>query len=441
MTTYELIAIIASGISVLMCLIIIIMLKKAGSKGNAEDIAAAIDKASARLEQRLMQEIKSNGEGLRSALLEDNRGTRSELYQHNQSLVRQINDGIAASDKAQRESLHNLTESTANRLEEIRKGVTSSIDQMNTSNQKSLQSMQETVDEKLSATINKRFNESFTAISERLDAVNKGLGEMNNLAQGVGDLKKVLTNVKTRGTWGEMQLGALLEQILNPAQYRANVKVKPRSNDIVEFAIVLPGKQDSKDIYLPIDSKFPIESYQRLLEARENGDVTAQEQQSKSLIAEIKQNARTIRDKYISPPNTTDFAIMYLPTEGLYSFAASDVDLLGYLQREYRITVMGPTTLGAFLNSLQMGFRTLEIQKKTGVVWKAVEGIKKDFGKFGDLLEKTQKKLDGARDDIFDAVDKTRKIQDKLNKLEIPQEHRESLSFEAEQPTEGVNEQ
>lgn len=425
-TVYEGIAIALGVISIIMMIILTLKVKKQGAAKDKE-LVEQLKRENEELKKSLIQQLNQSSEALRSALLEDNRGTRSELAANNQSLIRQINDGIARSDKSQRDSLHHLQESTESRLDAIRKGVTDSIDRMNNANRESLQSMQETVDEKLSATINKRFNESFTAISERLDAVNKGLGEMNTLAAGVGDLKRVLTNVKTRGTWGEMQLGALLEQILSPQQYRANVKIKPRSNDIVEFAIVLPGKDDNKDIFLPIDSKFPIESYQRLIDARENGDAAAQEAQTKGLIADIKQNARTIRDKYIAPPHSTDFAIMYLPTEGLYSFAAADVDLLEQLQRDYRITVMGPTTLGAFLNSLQMGFRTLEIQKKTSAVWKAVEGIKKDFGKFGDLLEKTQKKLDGARDDIYEAVDKTRKIQDKLNKLELPKEQEQAM--------------
>ena len=427
MTLYEGFAIALSGICLILVVILLaVTVKKQKDAGNNE-LAEQLKRENEELKKSLIQQLNQSAEALRSALLEDNRGTRTELQANNQNLVRQINDGIAQSDKAQRDSLHNLQESTERRLDAIRKGVTESIDRMNNANRESLQSMQETVDEKLSSTINKRFNESFTAISDRLDAVNKGLGEMNTLAAGVGDLKKVLTNVKTRGTWGEMQLGALLEQILSPQQYRANVKIKPRSNDIVEFAIVLPGKDDNNDIFLPIDSKFPIESYQRLIDARENGDVAAQEAQTKGLIADIKQNARTIRDKYIAPPHSTDFAIMYLPTEGLYSFVAADVALLEQLQRDYRITVMGPTTLGAFLNSLQMGFRTLEIQKKTSAVWKAVEGIKKDFGKFGDLLERTQKKLDGVRDDIFDATEKTRRIQEKLNKLELPKEQEQSL--------------
>lgn len=420
MTPYEIIAIALGVLCLVMTIVLAAKVTRLGTKDSSAELLAQLRKENEELKQSLIKQLGDSTESLRRAMLEDNRGTRSELATNNQNLIKQINDGISQSDKAQRDSLYRLQESTENRLDAIRKGVTDSIDKMNSANRESLQAMQETVDEKLSSTINKRFNESFNAISERLDAVNKGLGEMNALAAGVGDLKRVLTNVKTRGTWGEMQLGALLEQILSPHQYRANVKIRPRSNDVVEFAIVLPGKDDNKDIFLPIDSKFPIESYQRLMDARENGDVAAQEAQTKSLIADVKHNARTIKDKYIAPPYSTDFAIMYLPTEGLYSFVAADVELLELLQREYRITVMGPTTLGAFLNSLQMGFRTLEIQKKTSAVWKAVEGIKKDFGKFGELLERTQKKLDGARDDIYEAVDKTRRIQEKLNKLELP---------------------
>lgn len=217
---------------------------------------------------------------------------------------------------------------------------------------------------------------------------------MQSLASGVGDLKKVLTNVKTRGTWGEISLGSLLEQVLTPQQYRANVKVAPRRGEIVEYAICLPGKEDGADtVYLPIDSKFPMESYIRLTEAAERGEPAEVDTASRQLEASIKENARSIRDKYIVPPHTTDFAIMFLPTEGLYAEVTRRAELCTVLQRDYRVTIMGPTTLGAFLNSLQMGFRTLAIQKRSGEVWKMLGAIKVDFGRFGVALEATQKKL------------------------------------------------
>ena len=277
----------------------------------------------------------------------------------------------------------------------VQRSMENSINNMTTGNEKKLELIRETVDEKLSGTLNKRFSESFSVINDQLKNVSKGLGEMTALATNVGDLKRVLTNVKTRGTWGEMQLGALLEQVLSPAQFVHNAHVRPRSQEVV-YAIVLPGKQDGESVFLPIDSKFPMESYQRYCQASEAGNEGDVRSQRAALIAEIRTNARTIQNKYIVPPHTTDFAIMYLPTEGLYAIASGDAELLSQLQREYRVTVMGPATLGAFLNSLHMGFRTLAIQKHTSRLWKDVQKTSKEFEKFGGLLEKTQKKISEA---------------------------------------------
>ena len=297
-------------------------------------------------------------------------------------------------------SFKNAGQIIGTNIDQMTRMVDRRLQSLQEDNARKLDSMRQTVDEKLQKTLETRLGESFKAVGDQLERVYKGLGDMQSLAAGVGDLKKVLTNVKTRGTWGEISLGSLLEQVLTPQQYRANVKVAPRRGEIVEYAICLPGKEDGADtVYLPIDSKFPMESYIRLTEAAERGE-PAEDTASRQLEASIKENARSIRDKYIVPPHTTDFAIMFLPTEGLYAEVTRRAELCTVLQRDYRVTIMGPTTLGAFLNSLQMGFRTLAIQKRSGEVWKMLGAIKVDFGRFGVALEATQKKLSEATDII-----------------------------------------
>jgi len=276
------------------------------------------------------------------------------------------------------------------------------------------------VDEKLQGTLDKRLGESFKQVSDRLEQVHRGLGEMQTLATGVGDLKRVLSNVKTRGNWGEMQLGNLLEQILTPDQYGRNVKTKPTGNQTVEFAIRLPGPEenDNEGVWLPIDAKFPKEDYERLVDAAERGDATGVEQAAKELDSRVRSEAREIRDKYLAPPHTTDFGLLYLPTEGLYAEVLRRPGLVDSLQREQRVVVVGPTTLAALLNSLQMGFRTLAIQKRSSEVWRVLGAVKTQFGKFGDLLDKVKEKLDETGNTIEDAVHRTRQIEKKLRKVE-----------------------
>ncbi|MEA3279958.1 MAG: DNA recombination protein RmuC, partial [Thermodesulfobacteriota bacterium] len=264
----------------------------------------------------------------------------------------------------------------------------------------------------------------FKQVSERLEQVYKGLGEMRSLAAGVGDLKKVLTNVKTRGTWGEIQLGNILEQILTLDQYDVNVATKKNSNDRVEFAIKLPGQSPDKEqiVWMPIDSKFPQEDYQRLIDAQEAADKELADKSMKNLEIRIKAEARNIKEKYLDPPNTTDFGIMFLPVEGLYAEVLRMPGLCDFLQREYRITVTGPTTLAALLNSLHMGFRTLAIEKRSSEVWELLGAVKTEFGRFGDVLAKTKKKLKEAATTIDQAEVRTRAIERKLRKVqEIPQ--------------------
>ncbi len=296
-------------------------------------------------------------------------------------------------------------------------------DELVKSTELKLEKMRETVDEKLHKTLEERLGQSFKIVSERLEAVQKGLGEMQNLANGVGDLKKVLSNVKTRGVLGEIQLGNILEQIMAPEQYEANVKTKTGSNDHVEYAIKLPGKDENgKEVYLPIDAKFPQEDYVRLQTAYDEGDLVAIEASNKALVQSIKRFAKDIRDKYIDPPNTTDFGIMFLPLEGLFAEVVRQPEVVALLQREYKIIVTGPTTLAAMLNSLQMGFKTLAIQKRSGEVWQILGAVKKEFGKFGDVLEKAQKKINEANHELDTLVGtRTRMMLSKLNKVqELP---------------------
>jgi len=283
-----------------------------------------------------------------------------------------------------------------------------------------LEKMRETVDEKLHSTLEKRLGESFKLVSDRLEIVHKGLGEMQTLAMGVGDLKKVLSNVKTRGTLGEIQLGRILDQILTKDQYDINVATKKGSRDNVEFAIKLPGRDnDNEVVYLPMDSKFPLDMYHNLVDAYETGDQKLIEEGYKKLEAAIKKSAKDIRDKYIDPPHTTDFGIMFLPIEGLYAEVVKRTNLVEILQREYRINVTGPTTLAALLNSLQMGFKTLAIEKRSSEVWKVLGAVKTEFGKFEDVLKSTQKKLNQASTDLDKLVGtRTKQINKKLMDVE-----------------------
>lgn len=306
------------------------------------------------------------------------------------------------------------------RLEVLRSAVESKLGAIQTDNAARLDEMRRTVDEKLQGTLEKRLGESFRLVSERLEAVAKGLGEMQTLANGVGDLKRVLTNVKTRGTWGEVLLAQLLEQVLAPGQFQANVAVRPGSREFVEFAIRLPGPGDAGQdgVWLPIDSKFPMEDYQRLQEAAERADAPAVEQAGAALEARIKACAKDIRDKYIAPPHTTDFAFLFLPTEGLYAEVLRRPGLVDGLQRDLRVVVAGPTTLLAQLNALQMGFRTLAIQKRSQEVWAVLGGVKAEFGKFGEVLAKVKKQLQTASNTIDDAETRTRQIHRKLRDVE-----------------------
>ncbi|HTY57263.1 MAG TPA: DNA recombination protein RmuC [Bacteroidota bacterium] len=314
--------------------------------------------------------------------------------------------------------LGTVTQTTGEKLDRVRDSVEGKLASIQADNSLQLEKMRETVDEKLKNTLEQRLGESFRHVSERLEQVQLGLGEMRALATGVGDLKKVLSNVRTRGTWGEVQLGALLEQILTREQYEKNVATKSGSNDRVEFALKLPGRDDQGPVWLPIDAKFPQEDYQRLVEASEQANPLLLEESAKQLENRIRLEAKTIRDKYIDPPHTTDFAIMFLPTEGLYAEVLRRPGLTEDLQRTCRVNITGPTTLAALLNSLQMGFRTLAIEKRSGEVWALLGAVKTEFGKFGDVLDKTHKKLQEASNTIESAATRTRQIERKLRNVQ-----------------------
>lgn len=361
-----------------------------------------------RLQDRTERSVKAEIEASRRQFSGDARASRDELAKS----MERLSGGLE-------KQLGQLTSRTEDRLEKIRETVYSRLVDLQKQNQTALDEMRRTVDEKLQDTLQKRLGESFKLISERLENVHRGLGEMQDLATGVGDLKRMLTNVKTRGTWGEIQLGALLEQMLAPEQFERNVAVTG-SSERVEFAIRMPGPdpQDGGNVYLPIDSKFPLEDYQRLLDAHQRADVEAVQQAGKQLERQIRLCAQMIRDKYISPPLTTDFGIMFLPIEGLYAEIVQREGLTDKLQRDYRVVVAGPTTLTALLNSLQMGFRTLAIQERSSEVWQILGAVKNEFGKFGDALAKVQKKLQEASSSIERAETRTRAITKKLRSVE-----------------------
>ncbi|MBC3807524.1 DNA recombination protein RmuC [Undibacterium seohonense] len=327
------------------------------------------------------------------------------------------------------QTLSTMTESNAQRMLEIRATLEQKIQQLQADNASKLEEMRKTVDEKLHATLEQRLGESFKQVSERLEKVHQGLGEMQQLAIGVGDLKRLLTNVKTRGTWGEVQLEMVLEQMLTPDQYAKNVETIPNSGERVEFAIKLPGKEDDRaPVWMPIDAKFPKEQYERLLDAAERADAEGVAQAGKELERVIRNEAKTIAEKYLSPPLTTDFAILFLPTEGLYAEVMRRPGLADELQRTHRVSISGPSTLSALLNSLQMGFRTLVLEKRSSEVWQVLGAVKTEFSKFGDVLAATKNALVKAADNIDKAEVRTRQMTRKLKLVEaLPTDAAQSL--------------
>lgn len=387
---------------------LIIALKKSGTDENTQTIKDAI----------------------RADMAAQNSDLRRELVAQTQSSIKNMGEMIAQSQRSFSQSqaeksaqieerLKTFSLENEQKLDNIRKSVESRLDFLQKDNSLKLDEMRKTVDEKLQKTLEDKMNKSFSLVNERLEQVYKGLGEMQNLAVGVGDLKKVLSNVKTRGILGEIQLGAILEEILSPEQYDENVATKKGSKNVVEFAIKLPA-DDDKFIYLPIDSKFPGETYEHLKDALESGDKDTIETARKQLVSTIKSEAKDIHDKYVSPPETTEFAIMFLPFEGLYSEVVN-MGLIEVLQREYKVNIAGPSTMAALLNSLQMGFKTLAVQKRSAEVWEILGLVKQEFDKFNDVLVLTQQRLDQANKELDKLVGvRTRQIQRKLKDVQTP---------------------
>lgn len=392
--------------------------------GKFENQFSSILKDQERMERSIRDEIVTNrNESIRNAK-QDRQEMGNSLKLFNDSLLSQMKI-MADLQKTQldtfRDQLTVLTDKNEQAIHKMRDTMEMKLKELQQDNNKKLDEMRATVDEKLHETLEKRLGESFKSISERLEALYKELGEVQTLSKGVNDLKKALTNVKTRGIWGEIQLGNIIEDILIKEQYDTNVVTKKGSNDRVEFAIKLPGLDDKENnsVYLPIDAKFPQEDYQKLLEAQELGNKTLIDECSKQLIIRIKSEAKDIKEKYIDPPNTTDFGILFLPTESLYAEVLRIPGLWEVLQREYKVVITGPTTLAALLNSLQMGFRTLAIEKRSSEVWTLLGTVKTEFGRFGDILEKTQKKLQEASNSIDTASRKSRSIERKLKNVQV----------------------
>ena len=459
--TLAVLALILSAITVVLVLIVMIRMEKFKAAPDVqpliEQIRVALEMSDKSIKDDLQRtrndllnltkenrgELNTTIMQLSQQFVQDAKANRDELSAALGKLNQQINLDSKANRDEISQSLKTFSDTMSNRLQELigtqqnqfevlRASIEDKLGKIQKDNSEKLEQMRITVDEKLHDTLEKRLGDSFKIVSERLELVQKGLGEMQNLASGVGDLKRVLTNVKMRGVLGEIQLESLLEQLLTPEQYEKNYKPNPRRDEIVEFAIRLPGRdEDNQSVFLPIDAKFPIEDYQRLLDAFEAADLVAIDTAQKNMAAIIKSCARDIRDKYIKPPMTTDFALLFLPFEGLYAEVLRNPGLFETVQREYHVIITGPTTIAAILNSLQLGFRTLAIEKRSSEVWKLLSAIKKDFGTFGDILEKTQKKLQEAGNVIEKASHRSKQIQRRLNKVQdLPTEDTKDILLE-----------
>ncbi len=399
----------------------------------------ALDRAQEREERMLREEAaRSREEAARAA-----KAQREELNESLKSLgetnlksISEIGNILKSQLETVAAQTGKLTESNAARLESLRSVVDVRLQQLQEDNSRQIEKMRATVDEKLQGTLEKRLGESFQMVSERLERVHQGLGAMQQLASDVGGLQRVLTNVKTRGGWGEVQLGNLLEQVLTAEQFARNVKTREGSGENVEFAIKLPGDQNGNPVWLPIDAKFPLEDYHRLVAAQESADVGATDEAMKNLEAALRKGAKDICAKYINPPRTTDFALMFLPTEGLYAEAIRRIGLVEQVQRDCKVVFAGPTTLAALLNSLQMGFRTLAIQERSSEVWNLLAAVKTEFGKFGAVLDGVKKKLQEASNKIDEVDLRSRVISKKLRAVEESPSNPEPLLPELLAPEE-----
>ena len=428
MSNFELLLLIFIGLTALMSIIAVVLVLT-GRKRTVLEINESAEKRA----NALIRIQEEESDLLRENLRNDISKSQKDTQDHINNSFRNYGDLVAGTQKNQAEqqdkrlaeindTLSKYTLESETKLENIRTAMTTKISELTQENSKQLEKMRETVDEKLQKTLESRLGESFQLVNERLEQVYRGLGEMQQLAVGVGDLKRVLTNVKTRGILGEMQLGSILEQILSPEQYDENVVTKRNTQLRVEYAVKLPGRTEDSFVYLPIDAKFPGDTYEKLLDAYDSGDPALVEAASKELETVIKSEAKDIRDKYIDPPYTTEFGILFLPVEGLYAEVVRR-GLLETLQKDYKINIAGPTTMAALLNSLQMGFRTLAIEKHTSEVWETLGAVKTEFDKFENILKQTQKNLSLAEKNLDTLIGtRTRSIKRKLRGVESLEE-------------------
>ena len=425
MSTFEFAILLVALLAVIVLQVLLFLRGRRDGSGQAFE----------RVERELRLELQHSAQATRQELAGHMAQHQAATVQQLDSMRQQMQLHAAGGREEQARSLKrfadtlqqtlaNLTESNAQRMLEVRATLEAKIKDLQTDNAARLEEMRKTVDEKLHATLETRLTESFRHVSERLEKVHQGLGEMQQLAIGVGDLKRVLTNVKTRGTWGEVQLEMLLEQVLTPEQYAKNVETIPGSGARVEFAIKLPGQAEGgAPVWLPIDAKFPKEQYERLVDAAERADADGVAQGGRELERAVRLEAKTICEKYLSPPLTTDFAILFLPTEGLYAEVMRRPGLADDLQRQLRVSIAGPSTLSAILNSLQMGFRTLALEKRSSEVWQVLGAVKTEFGKFGDVLTQTKLTLERAAKNIENAEVRSRQMARKLKSVEaLPSE-------------------
>lgn len=408
-------ACILSAVSI--TLLIVLLVKQHHSYKTLSDSLTEANRQSAELEEKLRSELSRQQQAFISTVTENSRTSDQRMDM--------LSARLDIFDQSQDIRIHRIVSTLDNKLtsndektEQLRTSLAAGIEKLQKENSEKLEQMRVTVDEKLHETLNKRLGESFSVVNERLEQVYKGLGEMQTLANGVGDLKRVLTNVKTRGIWGEIQLGNLISQIMTPEQYEENVQIVPGSQERVEFAIRLPGTDTNQPVYLPIDSKFPMEAYERLQAASEAGDAEALAVATQQLQTAIRNEAKRISKKYIAPPHSTDFAVMFLATEGLYAEALRSRGLMEEVQREQRVLIAGPSTLSALLNSLQVGFRTLAIEQRSADVWLLLGSVKAEFGRFAELLDQTQQRLRQAGETIEKAAARTRAINRRLREVD-----------------------
>jgi DNA recombination protein RmuC len=429
MNLIEILSLAAVLLILIAVVLLVALLRRPTAQMDLSPVQSRVE-AMERGQERTARELREETARNREEFSSQARSLREEIGStfkgFNDSVLTQLTQLLSVEQQqldSFSEKLKALTKSNEDKIGELKTTVEVRLDRIQTDNASKLEEMRHTVDEKLQGTLERRLGESFRIVSERLEQVHKGLGEMQTLASGVGDLKRVLTNVKARGTWGEVQLGNLLEQILSPDQYAQNVATKEGSTDHVEYAIKLPGRDEDEEkvVWLPVDAKFPKEDYERLVEASEKGDPAAVDEASRSLEARIKVEAKDIKNKYIDPPHTTDFGILFLPTEGLYAEVLRRPGLAEALQRDCRVIVAGPTTFAALLNSLQMGFRTLAIQRRSSEVWTVLGAVKTEFEKFGAVIDKIHKKLQEATNEVDNAKKRSRVLERKLRDVqELP---------------------